>query len=312
VRYPKSLRIYIAGPMRHKPAFNFPAFAEARTALARTGHHVFSPADRDLANGFDPAGMTGDEDLAKLGFDLRAALALDSAWICANAEAIALLPGWETSSGARAELALAAALGLQAGSVQDFADGTLAPAGQVLSGAGVAPLAPSGTLLPEPVVHLVAPEPGRTVNPAPAQQSAPQPRAAPVLVQATATSGEVRVTSSTGGQKGTKIARFDLIPAGALRELAEHYGRGAVKYERVNGLDNWRNGYSWSLSYAALHRHLNAFWSGEDIDEETGSKHLVAAAWHCMTLIEFMNRLDLAGFDDRQDVLSLHAPLAAA
>lgn len=115
---------------------------------------------------------------------------------------------------------------------------------------------------------------------------------------------EVRLTSDTGGQKGSKLARFDLIPPGPLRELAEHYGKGALKYEQVNGLDNWRNGYEWSLSYAALMRHLNAFWSGEDIDEETGSKHLAAAAWHCMTLMEFMERPDLARFDDRQDKLT--------
>lgn len=121
---------------------------------------------------------------------------------------------------------------------------------------------------------------------------------------------EVRLTSDTGGQKGSKLARFDLIPPGPLRELAEHYGKGALKYEQVNGLDNWRNGYEWSLSFAALMRHLNAFWSGEDIDEETGSKHLAAAAWHCMTLMEFMERPDLARFDDRQNKLT--AQLVAA
>ena len=36
----------------------------------------------------------------------------DTKWICENADAIALLPGWEKSSGANAELALGKALGL--------------------------------------------------------------------------------------------------------------------------------------------------------------------------------------------------------
>lgn len=111
--------------------------------------------------------------------------------------------------------------------------------------------------------------------------------------------GEVRVTSETGGQKGTKLARFDLVPSGPLRMLAEHYGKGARKYGPVNGRDNWRNGYDWSLSYAALQRHLNAFWSGEDVDDETGSLHLIAAAWHCFTLTEYLTRS--IGSDDRQD-----------
>ena len=55
---------------------------------------------------------------------------------------------------------------------------------------------------------------------------------------------EVRTTSRTGGQKGTKPERFDLIPVGALAALARHYGAGAEKYD-----DNqWRKGYEWSKS----------------------------------------------------------------
>ena len=47
------------------------------------------------------------------GFNLREALADDCEYICRNATAIALLPGWENSKGARAEHALAVALGLE-------------------------------------------------------------------------------------------------------------------------------------------------------------------------------------------------------
>ncbi len=73
---------------------------------------------------------------------------------------------------------------------------------------------------------------------------------------------EVRTTSSTGGQKGVKLQRFDLIPVGPLTRLAEHYGRGALKYSD----HNWRKGYEWSKSYAALQRHLTAWWNGEEYD----------------------------------------------
>lgn len=96
---------------------------------------------------------------------------------------------------------------------------------------------------------------------------------------------EIRSTDSkTGGQKGTKLARFDLIPAGPLTELAEHFGRGARKYESRN----WEKGYAWGNSFAAMMRHAWQFWGGEDIDAETGSAHLIAVAWHALVLCEFM------------------------
>lgn len=125
-------------------------------------------------------------------------------------------------------------------------------------------------------------------------------------------SREVRTTSSTGGQKGVKLERFDLIPQGPLVKLAEHFGRGALKYDE----HQWRDGYEWSKSYSAAQRHWSAFWSGEDYDvcsnhpeecshepapgqntilffehdtcyNHTGSHHLTAAAWHSFVLLEF-------------------------
>lgn len=95
---------------------------------------------------------------------------------------------------------------------------------------------------------------------------------------------EVRVTSSTGGEKGSKLARYDLIPAEPLLHLAELYGKGAEKYDD----NNWRRGYDWSLSFAALNRHLWQFWSGEDIDPEMGKPHMASVAWHAFALLEFM------------------------
>ncbi len=94
---------------------------------------------------------------------------------------------------------------------------------------------------------------------------------------------ETRHVSSTGGQKAGNDERYDLIPVEPLRLLAKHYGVGAKKYAD----DNWRKGYDWRLSYAALCRHLNKFWAGEDIDEETGTPHIIAVAWHAFTLQEF-------------------------
>ena len=106
--------------------------------------------------------------------------------------------------------------------------------------------------------------------------------------------------STTGGVKGEKLARFSDFPPDVMRELAEHCGKGAAKYPDVNGAPNWRLGYEWSKSYSALQRHLHQFWSGEDIDEETGSKHIIAAMWHCMVLSAWSNDERLKEeFDDR-------------
>ena len=112
------MKLYLAGPMRGYPQFNFPAFHEAAAQLREEGHEVFSPAERDIArhNGVDisAGNSTGCEETASRlhGFDLREALAEDTQWICKHADGVALLPGWEISKGARAEYALAAALGL--------------------------------------------------------------------------------------------------------------------------------------------------------------------------------------------------------
>lgn len=104
---------------------------------------------------------------------------------------------------------------------------------------------------------------------------------------------EVRSVSATGGEKGVKEARYSLIPAEALELIAIHYGRGAKKYAE----HNWRKGYEWSKSYDALQRHLAAWLMGEDIDEETGSPHLAAAAFHINTLLVFGK--EFPEFDDR-------------
>lgn len=104
---------------------------------------------------------------------------------------------------------------------------------------------------------------------------------------------EVRTTSSTGGEKGTKPERYDLIPIGALATVARLYGKGAEKYAE----HNWRRGYEWSKSYAALQRHATQFWSGEDIDEEMQLPHLASVVFHAFTLMTFME--EQREYDDR-------------
>ena len=95
---------------------------------------------------------------------------------------------------------------------------------------------------------------------------------------------EVRVVNEqTGGEKGQKTARFDLLPPDVMWELAEHYGKGAAKYDDRN----WELGYNYSLSFAALMRHAWAFWNGEDYDPDSGSHHMVAVMFHAAALVRF-------------------------
>lgn len=108
--------------MRGIAEFNFPAFAAATDVLRGCGHEVFSPAERDIDTGFTAEGMTGHEDLAAEGFDLREALGADLHWITTHAESVVVLPGWERSSGVAAEVATAKALGIPVYELNNFAD----------------------------------------------------------------------------------------------------------------------------------------------------------------------------------------------
>jgi hypothetical protein len=118
------MKIYLAGPMTGIPHFNYPAFNSAASALRFEGREVFNPAEHDIkVFGKDISNPEGCAATATKdhGFDRRAALKADLSWICDQAEAIALLPGWENSSGANAERALAVALGLEVMNLRDGA-----------------------------------------------------------------------------------------------------------------------------------------------------------------------------------------------
>ena len=100
------MKVYLAGPMTGMPQFNFPAFDAAAEALEDDGHRVFNPAQMDRDVGFDPASTVVSPKF------LRDALRRDLSAIC-ECDAIAMLPGWEQSGGARIEWALAVHLGLE-------------------------------------------------------------------------------------------------------------------------------------------------------------------------------------------------------
>lgn len=89
------LRVYVAGPMTGLPDFNFPAFHDAAARLRALGFEVLNPAENP-----EPPCKSW------LGY-MRMAVAQ-----VAQADAIALLPGWENSRGANVEYRLAVGIGL--------------------------------------------------------------------------------------------------------------------------------------------------------------------------------------------------------
>lgn len=308
-------RIYISGPMTGHPLWNFPAFFGHEQALRQQGWDVVNPARIDEEQGDvlitwqrwpGNAPAIADVQLTE-AFDFRKAIDRDLELID-GCDAIYLLKGWEHSLGARIELDRAFVLGHQV----LLEGGAATPAeiirtrGTVLTGIRhldfEAPLEPGPhpddvafatdrderPWEPLPLNHftylgdddpVVIPETQRLLSEDSVLES--------INAQIRAANGEVRVVDpETGGEKGSKLARFDLIPHEALEALAEHFGRGAEKYADRN----WERGYDWALTFAALNRHLWAWWGGEDVDPETGSNHMTAVAWHAFVAFTFQER----------------------
>ena len=285
------VKAYLAGPMRGIKEFNFPHFlAVGRDLTEEWGFEVFNPAQHDIDRGFDFSGYAGTEDLSEIGFDLRQSLGDDLEFVAREADVVVVLHGWEKSKGARAEVATALALGIP---VVRWADIAIFAAWQWRSAPKVTEIPP----LWEPLTDHVVRNPAYIVSGQPSGEDGEWLEGDTVSVwEATLgpiQEGEVRSVSSTGAEKGTKIERFDLLPTQALAKIARHFGVGAAKYAP----NNWRKGYEWSKSYAALQRHLTAFWGGEDYDEETGSPHLAAVGFHVLVLLTYMD--EQPGFDDR-------------
>ena len=95
-------------------------------------------------------------------------------------------------------------------------------------------------------------------------------------------------------QFGLQKTPIHLVPPSAIIALANSFKIGADKY----GPYNWReNKVSASVYYAAMMRHMLAWWDGEDKDEETGNSHL-DHAMGCIAIIKDGESLDSL-IDDR-------------
>ena len=87
--------------------------------------------------------------------------------------------------------------------------------------------------------------------------------------------------------------RMELVPVDVIEALSAVLTTGAEKYRDRS----WEQGMAWSRPYAALLRHLIAWWSGQDTDPESGHSHL----WHVLTNAAFLVAYEQRGIgeDDR-------------
>src|SRR3990167_4191914 len=88
------------------------------------------------------------------------------------------------------------------------------------------------------------------------------------------------VDMSEGTKHDEDRLRYDLIPVSTLHALATILTFGAKKYAPRN----WEKGIAWGRVFAALMRHLWAWWGGQRCDEETGESHL----WHAQCCLSFL------------------------
>lgn len=108
-------QVYLAGPVRGLPDWGFPAFHEAAGKLRIKGYAVFSPAENETKLGFN---YTTGEYLGRERSQ-REVMRDCLSWICEYADIVVLLPGWESSLGATAEMQAARALGIAVMTLED-------------------------------------------------------------------------------------------------------------------------------------------------------------------------------------------------
>lgn len=92
---------------------------------------------------------------------------------------------------------------------------------------------------------------------------------------------------STGAVKADgEKPRMDLVPVYPIQQLGQVLTYGANKYSERN----WEAGMDWGRPYAAAQRHLMSWWSGEDLDPESGISHLSHALCNIAFLLEFVDK----------------------
>lgn len=81
------MKLYLSGPMTGYPDLNFPAFNAEAERLRALGYEIVNPVD-----------INGD-----LGADWKDCIKVDIDYV-AECDGVAVIPGWEASSGAQIEV----------------------------------------------------------------------------------------------------------------------------------------------------------------------------------------------------------------
>lgn len=84
--------------------------------------------------------------------------------------------------------------------------------------------------------------------------------------------------------------RFSLIPAGTMARVIAVLEFGAKKYAQ----DNWKHvPEARTRYYDAALRHIDAWWTGESTDIETGEPHLAHAVC-CLLFLLWLDAQEVA------------------
>lgn len=280
--------------MRNLPLWNFPAFRAATLYLRDCGYRIVSPHELD-----EHIGFTEDTPTLPDGF-VHAAMRRDIEALL-TVEGVALLPGWETSEGAKFEVTVAQQLGLL----------TYVYDADAADGCRLAAISPAG------VARRVAIAEGRLVGFTPAQWDVVAKMGAdaePVKVDRPFVKGfDVAPTVVDGGDYAilggplptrstgflstgttpptvTVKAYLDLTPGGLseVDELLAEFtailkgptGDGKAKRDRGTK-PLWKDDPS--HAGAAL-RHLGRWHDGETEDADSGCHPLAHAAWRLLAV----------------------------
>ena len=109
------MKIYLSGPMSGRPNDNFPTFNAFALSLRSRGYEVVNPAE--IEPEVSKPSAEAAPSIHKTYY--LACLKADIKALC-DCDCIALLPGWESSSGAHLELHIAHRLGLMVKNVGEL------------------------------------------------------------------------------------------------------------------------------------------------------------------------------------------------